>query len=89
MIEFQLGHSVIERGSDRFNGSPLECQLPINPGPFPLVQLIHHLLGQGDDRSLGRQVGLLPVIQNAAASAFQPRRVKSLRHARVTLLKGA
>ena len=67
----------------------MECKLTINPGPFPLVQLIHHLLGQSHDRSLGGQVGLLPVVQNAAALALQPLRIEGLRHAGMTLLKGA
>ena len=89
MVEFQLSHSVVEGRRDRLYGSPLQCQLPVDAGALPLVELVDHLLGQGDDGALCWQIGLLPVVWNAAAFSLVPFGVERLGHARVALLKGA
>ena len=46
MIQLQLGHGVIKGCRDAVDWSPLESELAINAGPFPLVELINLLLWQ-------------------------------------------
>ena len=67
----------------------MQCQLPVNTRPFPFVQLVNHLLRQRDYCALCGKIGLLAVIKDAAAFSLEPSRVERLRHARVSLLKGA
>ena len=89
MVQFQLGHGVVQRRCKRLDRPPLQGDLPVNAGSLPFIKLVNHLLRQCDDRCFGGQVGLLTVIYDSATRALQPCGVERLRHAGMALLKGA
>ena len=67
MIQLQLGHGVIKGCRDAVDWSPLEGELAINAGPFPLVELINLLLWQAYEIPCSGDVLVLAVIRYATA----------------------